>query len=207
MELQYFGANCVRVTTKKATLVIDDNLVKLGLKTITKTTDISLITSGQVPEHPSLFVADLPGEYEISGVIISGVAARSHMDEEGKKSAVIYTINVNDIKVVILGHIYPELSEDQLEQIGMVDVAIVPVGGNGYTLDGVGALKVVKQIEPKIIIPTHYDDKALQYEVPQQTLAEAQKGLAMEPTESVSKYKLSGIELTDSTKLVILERS
>jgi L-ascorbate metabolism protein UlaG (beta-lactamase superfamily) len=206
VELQYFGANCVRISTKKAAIVVDDNLAKLGLKTITKPTDISLITSSQVPEHPALFVADLPGEYEISGVIISGIAARSHMDEEGKKNAVIYTLQAGDLKIAILGHIYPELSEDQLEEIGMVDAVVVPVGGNGYTLDGIGALKVLRQIEPKVVIPTHYDDKALRYEVPQQTLNEALKGLAMEPSEKVGKYKLNTTDLTDSTKLVVLER-
>lgn len=206
MELQYYGANCVRITTKKATIVVDDNLAKLGLKTITKPTDISVITSDQVPEHPALFVADLPGEYEIAGVIINGIAARSHLDEEGKKTAVIYTVESNDIRIAILGHIYPELSEDQLEQIGMVDAVIVPIGGNGYTLDGVGALKVVKQIEPKVIIPTHYADKAIRYEVPQQTLADALRGLAMEPSETTGKYKLGNTELTDSTKLVVLEK-
>jgi L-ascorbate metabolism protein UlaG (beta-lactamase superfamily) len=206
VELQYFGANCVRISTKKANIVVDDNLAKLGLKTITKPTDISLITNKEIPEHPAFFVADMPGEYEVSGVIIHGVAARAHMDEEGKKSAVIYTVTSGDLKLAVLGHIYPELSEDQLEQIGMVDAVIVPVGGNGYTLDGVGALKVVKQIEPRIIIPTHYADKAVRYEVPPQELADALKGLAMEPAETADKYKLNPASLTDTTSLIVLNR-
>lgn len=206
MELQYFGANCVRLTTKKASIVIDDNLQKLGLKTITKPTDISIVTSKEVPIHPSAFLADLPGEYEISNVIIQGISARGHMDEEGKQSSIIYTITTSDVKVAVLGHIYPELTEDQLEQIGMVDIAIIPVGGNGYTLDGVGALKLIKQIEPKIVIPTHYADKSIRYEVPQQDLAEAIKVLAMEPAETVSKYKFSAGDLSDTTHLVVLER-
>lgn len=207
MELQYFGANCVRLATKKTSIVIDDNLAKLGLKTITKPTDISVITSSSFPVHPAVFVADLPGEYEIAGVIIQGIAARSHMDEEGQpKNSVIYTITTPEVKVAVVGHIYPELDESQLEQIGMVDIAIVPVGGNGYTLDGVGALKVIKQIEPKVIIPTHYADRAIRYEVPPQELSEALKGLAMEPTETNSKYKYNPSEISDTAHLVVLER-
>jgi L-ascorbate metabolism protein UlaG (beta-lactamase superfamily) len=206
VELQYFGANCVRISTKKATIVTDDNLAKLGLKTVTKSTDLSIITSNEIPEHPAFFVADMPGEYEVAGVIIHGIAARAHMDEEGKKNAVIYTVASGDLKIAVLGHIYPELSEDQLEQIGMVDAVVVPVGGNGYTLDGVGALKVVKQIEPKVIIPTHYADKAIRYEVPPQELADALKGLAMEPAETADKYKLNPVGLTDTTSLVVLNR-
>ncbi|MDO8591994.1 MAG: MBL fold metallo-hydrolase [bacterium] len=206
MELTYYGANCLRISTKKAQVVIDDNLDKLGLASVTKPTDISLHTFSGIPTKDSHFMADMPGEYEISGVVIHGVSARGHMDEEGKHSAVIYTIAADDLKVAILGHIYPQLSEEQLEQIGHVDIAVVPVGDSGYTLDGVGALKLIKQIEPKVVIPTHYADKAIKYEVPQVELAEALKNLAMEPSETVDKYKPSSVDPTDTTRLIVLER-
>ncbi len=207
MELQYYGANCVRLTTKKGSIVIDDNLASLGLKSITKNEDISLWTSPSLPgPKTARFTAETAGEYEIAGVIIQGIAARAHMDGEGKQNAVIYTIIADDIKVAVLGHIYPDLHEDQLEQIGLVDIAIVPVGGNGYTLDGAGALKIIKQIEPKVIIPTHYADKAIKYKVPQAQLAEALKNLGMEPSETVAKYKPKLAEFTDNIRLIILER-
>lgn len=206
MELQFYGANCVRLSTKKVKIVVDDNLKQLGLKAVTKPEDISLRTNKMVPQQEARFTADMPGEYESSGAVIKGVAARSHLDEEGKSSATIFVVTADDVKVAVLGHIYPELSEEQLEQIGLVDIAVVPVGGNGYTLDGVGALKVIKQIEPKVIIPTHYADKGIKYEVPQQELAEALKGLGMEPTETTAKYKPVLSSLTDTTQLVVLER-
>jgi L-ascorbate metabolism protein UlaG (beta-lactamase superfamily) len=206
MELQYYGANCLRLTTKKAQIVIDDNLEKLGLKTVTKPTDISLRSHRDVPNHEARFMADMPGEYEISGAVIHGVAARAHMDEVGKNSAVVYTVEADGVKVGILGHIYPELSEDQLEQIGMVDILVVPIGGNGYTLDGIGALKVIKQIEPKIVIPVHYADKSINYEVSQAELTDALKNLGMETSETVDKYKYKAAELTDSTHLVVLNK-
>lgn len=207
MELQYFGANCLRLSARKAQVVVDDNLDKIGLKSVTKPTDISLRTSREFPARKdSLFSAELPGEYEVAGMVIQGIAARSHMDEEGKKTAVIYTIQADDTKVVILGHIYPELSEEQLEQIGLVDVVVVPVGGNGYTMDGISALKVVKQLEPKVVIPTQYADKAIKYEVPAAALDEAVKDLGMEVSERLPKFKIKPAELSDSTKLVVLER-
>lgn len=206
MELQFFGANCLRLSTKKVKVVVDDNLQQLGLKTVIKPDEICLRTSKRFPQHPSRFSADMPGEYESAGAVIKGVAARAHMDEEGKTSATIFVVTADDVKVALIGHIYPELTEEQLEQIGLVDVAVVPVGGNGYTLDGVGALKVIKQIEPKIIIPTHYADKAIKYEVPQQELPEALKALGMEPTETSEKYRPNPGSLTDTTQLVVLQR-
>jgi L-ascorbate metabolism protein UlaG (beta-lactamase superfamily) len=105
-----------------------------------------------------------------------------------------------------LGHVYPELSNAQLEALGTVDILIVPVGGNGYTLDSVGALTLIKEIEPKIIIPTHYADKSLDYPVPQQSLEEAVRGLAMEAHEAVPKLKVKSGELSDVTQLIILEQ-
>lgn len=206
MELQYYGANCLRITTKKATIVIDDNLSELGLKSVTKPTDISLNTHAGIADHEARFRADMPGEYEISGVAIAGIAARAHMDEPGVRSAVIYTISADDLKVAILGHIYPELSDEQLEQIGLVDIVVVPVGGNGYTLDGAGALQVIKKLEPKVIIPTHYADQAIKYEVPQAELTDALKALAMEPSETLDKYRPKAAEFTDTVRLIVLKR-
>jgi L-ascorbate metabolism protein UlaG (beta-lactamase superfamily) len=207
VELTYYGANCLRLAAKKAQIVVDDNLAQMGLKAATKPTDISLRTNKMLPEHPdAVFRAEMPGEYEIAGVVIHGIAARAHLDEEGTKNAVIYTVQADDTKVLILGHIHPQLSEEQLEAIGVVDVAVVPVGGNGYTLDGAGALSVIKQIEPKIVIPTHYSDRAIRYEVAQTELTDALKNLGMEISETVDKYKIKPADLSDTTKLVVLER-
>jgi L-ascorbate metabolism protein UlaG (beta-lactamase superfamily) len=207
VEIQYYGANCVRLSTRKAQIVIDDNLAQLGKKNITKPQDISLRTSLEVPvAREAKFSAESPGEYEVSGAIIHGVAARGHRDEEGKHSAVIYTVTADDVRVAITGHIHPNLNDEQAESIGLIDVLIVPVGGNGYTLDGVGALQVIKKLEPKLVIPTHYDDKDLKYEVPQTPLSESLKGLAMEPAETLPKIKIKPGDLSDTAHLVILER-
>lgn len=104
------------------------------------------------------------------------------------------------------GHVHPDLSSAQLEALGTIDVLIIPVGGNGYTLDPIGALKLIKEIEPKLVIPTHYHDNAIKYPVTQQPLEEALKALSMEPNETVAKLKVRSGDLGDLTQLVVLER-
>jgi len=207
MEIQYYGANCVSLSVKKATITVDDNLVDVGLKSITKNGDISLFTTQQpsVKAGPKI-VIDQPGEYEVSDVSIKGITARAHMDETDKKTATMFKIITEDVRVAVVGHIYPDLSDAQLEALGTIDVLIMPVGGNGYTLDGIGALKLIKKIEPKIIIPTHYDDNSVKYPVPQQPLEEVLKNLAMEPGEALPKLKLKAGEIAETTQLVVLER-
>lgn len=206
MEIQFYGANCVRLNTKKASIIVDDNLAELGSKAVTKPADIALLTHIQTSPQTARLVIDRPGEYEVSDVSIQGIAARAHMDEEKQQTSVIFKVIADDIRVAIAGHVYPKLSETQLEALGTIDLLIIPVGNSGYTLDSVGALQLIKAIEPKIVIPTHYADKAINYPVPQQDLAEALKGLSMEPKETVAKLKLKPGDLNDVTEIIVLER-
>jgi L-ascorbate metabolism protein UlaG (beta-lactamase superfamily) len=209
MEIQFYGANCITLSNKQARVVIDDNLAALGGKTVAKEGDVALFTAKHTkPAAAAKIVIDQPGEYEVSVVSIYGIPARAHMDEEKVKSATMYKLVFDDISVLIAGHVYPELSDAQLEAIGMIDVLFVPVGGNGYTLDGIGALKLVKKIDPKLIIPTHYDDSKLKFEMPQQTLEQGLKALAMEPKETLPKLKLKSIsDLAELKGLIVLENS
>lgn len=206
MEIQYFGGNCVKISGKKSTVVVDDNLAALGQKSIVTNKDIVLFTQ---PEHAALdghFMIDCPGEYEVSEVSIIGVAARAHIDETETLRNTMYRVVIDDTRIAIVGHIHPDLSEQQLETLGTVDVLIVPVGGSGYTLDGVGAHKVISKIDPKLVIPTHYHDAKLKYEVPQSELEEALKSVSIEPSETVESLKLKNIEYGESTKLIVINR-
>ena len=208
MDIQFYGANCVVISSKQARVVVDDSLAELGSKSVGKAGDVALFTGphNQPGQEPKLII-DQPGEYEVSGISIYGIAARAHMDEESKKTVTMYKLVSDDVNILIIGHVYPELNDEQLEAIGMVDVMFVPVGGNGYTLDGIGALKLIKKVEPKLVIPTHYDDVSLNFEVPQQPLDQALKALAMEPKETTVKLRLKSGELGDVTQLVVLEKS
>lgn len=206
MEFQYYGANCVGIAMKHATIIVDDNLSDLGLKPQVKAEHIALFT--QIPPNipqAKLVITD-PGEYEVSQVSIFGIPARAHMDGPDQQTATMYKVQFDDLRVLIVGHIHPNLSDDQLERIGMVDIVIIPVGGNGYTLDGVGAMQVVKKIEPKIVIPTHFDDAAISYPVPQQPLSEAIKAFGVEAREPVARFKVKSVDFSETLQVVILDR-
>ncbi len=207
MDLQYYGANCIRINTKEASIVVDDTLEAVGLKSIIKPDDIVLKTVFD-PEAVQKEVLSInqPGEYEVSKVAIQGIPARAHIDEEGQLSATIFKLTNPEIRLVVTGHIHPDLDEVQLEAIGTVDVLVIPVGGGGYTLDALGALKIIKKIEPKIIIPVHYADPRVKYEVPQAELAEALKNMSIEVHETVPRLKLKASDLPEATQLIVLER-
>jgi L-ascorbate metabolism protein UlaG (beta-lactamase superfamily) len=205
VEVTYHGANCIKFSGKNTNIVVDDNLATLGGKSVTKPEDISLVTTPNIDHASGKLVIDMPGEYEVSNVSIRGVSARGAMDPEGKETTTIYKITSNDISYVVLGHIFADITEEEVEELGHVDVVFVPIGGNGYTLDGLGALKVLKKMEPKIVIPTHYAQNGLKYEVPQNELSMAVKNMDMEIAEKTQKLKLRPTDITDSLRLFILE--
>lgn len=208
MDMQFYGANCVVLGNKQVRVVVDDNLAALGAKPVVKDGDICLFTGMHTPVAGTpKIVIDTPGEYEVSNVSVFGLQARAHTDEEDKESAVIYKLTWGETRVLVTGHIFPKLSDEELETIGIVDVMFIPVGGNGYTLDATGALQLIKAVEPKLVIPTHYADKTLKYEVPQAELSDALRTLGMEPKETTTKFQFKPAEVTDTTQLIVLEKA
>lgn len=197
MDIKLLGGNCISINVKKAELVVDAG--EKGVDQTIKKAAVHLATMKEFnPAKPEeAFIIDTPGEYEVAGFSINGIGAKANMDEDGKKSATIYTVVVAGYKIAIVGHIDPKISDDMLEQIGTIDIAIVPVGGNGFTMDGAMAAKLIGKLEPKIVIPTHYKMSDVDYEVPQDDLELFTKEIAVTP-EKVEKLKLKNGAVPDN---------
>ncbi|HEX8390349.1 MAG TPA: MBL fold metallo-hydrolase [Candidatus Saccharimonadales bacterium] len=207
MDVEYKGGNCVVITTKKATVVIDPKLSALGLKDVTPKNAVVIATQADLlVAADDAVVIDRPGEYEVRDISVKGVPSERMIDHDKSVINTIYRITLADVTFAVLGHMTHVITEEQLEALGVVDVLIVPVGGNGYTLDAHQAVHIVRQIDPKVVIPTHYDDKAVTYEVPQMELEPFIKELAAPQVETTTKWKIKG-PLPDILTLVQLERS
>lgn len=207
MELTYHGGNCIKIAVKKDTIIVDGNLSMLGMKDVTAKDAVYIATQPEFnPIVEGAVMIDGPGEYEIRGISLKGVAAQRMLDDTGVKKSTIYKIVADTTSVAVIGHIAESLSEGDLEAIGMVDIAIVPVGGNGYTLDGHQAAKIIKQLGPKVVIPTHYADPASKYEVPQDSLDDFVKEMSAEH-EQVPIYKLKGGVMPASLTIMEITRS
>jgi len=210
MEIEYFGANCFRIKTKNASIVIDDNLSEIGGKTITKDTDVAIFTHSLLENSNTKAKArltlDSAGEYEIGDISVKAVQARAHMDEAGIATASIFQCLYEGTTVTILGHIHPDIADDVIELAGGTDVVIVPVGGNGYTLDVIGAVSVIKKIEPEVVIPSQYDVTNLTFEVPAAPLEDFKKASALPEGEPKDSHKVGKLdpELVGKTHMVEL---
>lgn len=193
-EIEYKGGNCVIISSKKATLVVDPRLSLVGLKDIKTKDEVELATETRfrVENSDARIIIDSPGEYEVGDFTIKGVAATRHIDTpDQEKLSTVYRLECGDVRIAVVGNIAPKLSEEQLETIGVVDVLVVPVGGGGYTLDATSATSVVRQIEPKVVVPVHYAGSGLSYEVSQDVLETFVQELGA-PVEQAPKFKLKG---------------
>jgi len=210
MEIEFLGANCFRIKTKATTIVVDDNLSKIGGKSIQSEKTTGFYTSADVEngvKSASRLLIDSPGEFEVGDVTVTGVQARAHMDEEGKESATVFQFMYNGQTVTVLGHVHPDVSAAVLELVGGTDALIVPVGGNGFTLDPAGAASLIKKTEPGAVIPSQYEIKGLNYEVPAQPLEEFSKLMSSTDNEPQDSYKLAKTDdLSSQTRVVVLKK-
>lgn len=194
-DIEYKGANGVILSTKKSTLVADPKLSVVGLK------DVALKESIEVATEPRFALngkdarlhIEGPGEYEIGDFSIRGVRAVRHIDtSKDEMIATVYRIEVGDVRIALLGNIAGALNEDQLEALGVIDMVILPVGGGGLAPDATSAAHLVRQIDPKVVIPAHYADDAIKYEMPQDSVETFVKELGA-PVENVTKYKVKSL--------------
>ena len=191
-EIEYKGANGVIISTKKSTLVIDPKLSLVGLKDLSTKDAVELATEARFALNSEAARLNIegPGEYGIGEFDIKAIAAQRHLDAQSDPFiSTIYRIEVGDVRIAVVGNIYEKLSESQLEDIGLIDILILPVGGNGYTLDATGAAALTRSIDPKVVIPVHYAETGINYEVAQDTLETFTKELGA-PVEEQPKFKL-----------------
>lgn len=211
IEIEYKGGNSVTIKSNQAKIVVDPNLSVVGLKPLSAKGLIELSTEDRfsVKDSEALVIINGPGEYGIADFDVAGFPVLRHIDGEGdEKLSTYYRIEAgSDARIGLIGNA-AKLSDDQLENLGVLDILIIPVGGNGYTLDGKDAAALVKSIEPKVVIPVSYADKGLKYEVPQDELEIFVKELGNPVVEQVNKYKVkSASALPEVLTVVEVARS
>lgn len=162
MEIEWFGLSCFRLRSREATVVTDPYEKSIGLKLPRPRGDIVTVSHNHAGHDNADGVAGNPkviqgpGEYEISNVFVTGV--RTFHDKRGGKDRgknTAYAINIEGINVCHLGDLGHVPTQAQADEIGDVDILLVPVGG-GNALNASDAAEVVSLFEPMIVIPMHY---------------------------------------------------
>jgi len=208
-EITWLGHACFRLKSKDAVIITDPYDKGLGLGTLNQRADIVTI-SHEHSHHNTLtgikgepFVIRGPGEYEIKGVFVTGVWSYAD-NEEGKQLGRnnIFLFHLDDLVVCHLGALGHTLNSHQLEALGDVDVVMVPVGGH-TALSATKASEVISQLEPKIVIPMHYNTGRESPDL--DTLDKFMKEMGLKEWTPQDKLTLKSSDLDETTQVVVLE--
>ncbi|MFA6183915.1 MAG: MBL fold metallo-hydrolase [Parcubacteria group bacterium] len=216
MNIQYYGHSCFKITTKSegrntdgVVAFMDPFDKKIGLKPPQGRADIVFISHTQHDDHSnaealkdSPVVIDTPGEYSIKGINVTGIDS-FHDDKEGAERGrnTIFVLDTEDIRICHLGDLGTELSVKQVEQIGEVDILMIPVGGK-YTIDAKQSVKIAKKLSPAIIIPIHYKMTGTKIDIADEK--EFCNEIGNCPKEKVNKITIKKKDLEEKTMEVLL---
>jgi L-ascorbate metabolism protein UlaG (beta-lactamase superfamily) len=209
MDITWLGHSCFKLRGSHATVITDPYSPEIGY-TMGKTTAPIVTVSHPHPGHSYVKgisgepkIVERPGEYEIGGVLIIGIAT-FHDKEKGEKRGknIVYLLEIDEVTICHLGDLGHLLTDEQVEEIDDVDVLLLPVGGVS-TINASTAAAVVRLIEPKIVIPMHYKTPSLKMEL--DPVDKFLKEIGAKPVEPLAKLSVSKSSLPPATQVVLLD--
>jgi len=216
MNINWRGQSCFQITSSQnknnqVSIVIDPYDDSIGLKALKLQADVLLISHDHRDHNNTKAVSgnpliiNGPGEYDVKEAIINGIPGFHDNSQGSEKGTItIYTIETEEIKLCHLSDLgQKELTSEQLDRIGDIDILMIPIGGT-YTINSAEAIKIMAQIEPKIIIPMHYKIPKLNIKLDEADIflkALGIKNLEPLPKLSIKKKDIS----TEEAKIIILE--
>jgi L-ascorbate metabolism protein UlaG (beta-lactamase superfamily) len=215
MEITWYGLSCFRLTERgMATVVTDPYDPKVvGFGTTRLRGDIVTV-SHDAPGHNYVNAVKGasrtltgPGEFEIGGVFITGVQTNGHTRRNPDELRnTLYVFDYDGVTVAHLGDLSRVPSQTEVEALGTVHVALVPVGG-GSGLNAAKAAEVVALLEPGIVIPMHYAVPGSALKLA--PLSKFLKEMGLADMEAQASLKVSRSTVPDETRVVVLgfERS
>jgi L-ascorbate metabolism protein UlaG (beta-lactamase superfamily) len=207
MEITWYGRACFRLRGRDATVITDPCPPSTGF--VAGRHDVDLLTiSHDHPDHvyTRSITAGLtlkrPGEYEFRDLLVTGVRSFHDGTRGGDRGEnIIFAVEIDGVHVCHLGDLGHLLTEDQLSELGPIDVLLVPAGGQ-TTLTPAEAAEVVAQVSPKLVIPMHFavDGGSKDLLEPDTFLHE----MSVEPIRQ-PKASVTAASLPDETQVVLLE--
>lgn len=211
MEITWYGLSCFRLTERGLATVVTDpyDSEVVGYSPLKLKAEI-LSISHDAPGHNytsavkgTSHTITGPGEFEIGGVFITGIqmdGVKKRTNEEPRNT--LYVFDYNGVTVAHLGDLRRVPTQTEVEALGTVDVAMVPVGGGGG-LNAAKAAEVVSLLEPGFVIPMHYGTSKVKLKLSPLSKFLKEMGLseiAPEPTLKVTKSSVP-----EETRVVVLE--
>ena len=211
MEITWYGHSCFRITERgQATVICDPyDPQSVGYAPLKIKADIVTV-SHESPNHSFLkgvkgdpYVINGPGEYEIGGIFITGLQTDKRKKRENNQVNTLYLIEFGGINIVHLGDMLHVPSQAEVESLGPVHIALVPVGGNG-SLNAAKASEAISLFEPNIVIPMHYLTPVTTAKL--DPIGKFLKEMGLSEVETMPSLKVSNVDsLPEETQVIVLD--
>ncbi len=202
------GHSCFRIKSSQAVIITDPFPPDIGYTLGKQTADIVTVShphtshsydKGITGEHR---LVKGPGEYEISGVLILGISTyHDSVKGQSRGKNTVYLMEVDGVAICHLGDIGHVLGDETIEEMGNVDILLVPVGGVS-TINAAMAAEIIRKLEPKVVIPMHY--KTPQTSRDLEPLDDFLKEMGQAQVEPRPRFNFSRTNLPLSTQVVVL---
>jgi L-ascorbate metabolism protein UlaG (beta-lactamase superfamily) len=210
MDITWYGLSCFRIIERGMISVVTDPYdPKIGLPELKLRADVVTI-SQDAPGHNYTKAVkigsraiDGPGEYEIGSVFITAIRMKSKTSKQKEANGnMLFAFDYGGLSVAHLGDLDAVPSQAQIEDLGNVDVALVPVGGGG-ALSPSEAAEVISLIEPSIVVPMHF--KTGKEEIKLGDVSGFLKEMGIEKPDPLETLSVTKSSLTDETQVVVLQ--
>ncbi|MDE3076256.1 MAG: MBL fold metallo-hydrolase [Chloroflexota bacterium] len=189
MELTWHGWSCFRLKGKEA-IIVTDPYGPSGFTSLSKLSpDIITVSDRSVPAPDGPFrVVHGPGEYEVKNVLITGHPAFL----QGRRVGAFYKIEMDELVICHLGQLKEPLTASQVEDLSDVDLLLIPVAGEGASIDAAKAVEVINLLEPRMVVPMHFQmgPDGLAGSVAEKFCHEIGQTVAPQPRLAVTKTSL-----------------
>ena len=197
MEITWYGHSCFRITERGMASVVTDpfdaavvgyNPLKLKAEVVTVScNDLGHNNHAVVKGEPYLITG--PGEYEIGGVFITGMQTTTAKKDSKDPLNTLYVFDFGNLTICHLGQVNSIPSQSNIEELGNINIALVPVGEGGG-LNASKAAEVISMLEPNIVIPMHYETPYSKLAL--DPLAKFLKEMGITSLETMETYKVMG---------------
>jgi len=216
MEITWYGHSCFRMMERSmAAVVTDPYQDEIGYAPLKLKADIVTVSHDSTGHNNADAVKGEkrvltgPGEYEFGGVFITGILTTAAGGDKKKKAAdaprnTLYLFDFDGLTVCHLGDMDHVPTQTQIETLGAVHVALVPVGGGG-ALNAAQAAEVISLLEPSIVIPMHYRTEVTSATLKLDPVSKFLKEMGLGPSQPEPMLKVTKSNLPDETHVVLLD--
>lgn len=206
-EIKWYGHSCFRLRHKKGVVGTDPYNKEIGCSPPSFRADIVTVSHDH-PHHNhakalkgGAKVLSGPGEYEVAGVFVKGIATGGRGKAKKDERNTAFLFDFGDLTVCHLGNLNHVLGEGEVGDMEDIDILLIPVGG-GAGLNAAKAAEVVSLLQPRMVIPMHYEVPGM--EVPLARVDGFLKEMGMAETVTLETLSIDRRDIPEQTRVVVL---